>query len=74
MHHELFFETGLNEKTHIIDVKCVQQQIGEKESQALIGFHTYTSKQLPKQLPNYYNIMETLLINFYSNYNKYKIL
>jgi L-lactate utilization protein LutC len=58
---ELFFETGLNEKTRIIDVKCVQQQMGEKESKALIGFHAYTGKQLPKQLPkllsNYYYII-----------------
>ncbi len=29
---ELFFETRLNEETRIIDVRCVQQQIGEKEN------------------------------------------
>ena len=42
---ELFFETGVKEKTRIIDVKCVQQQIGEEESKALIGFHAYTGQQ-----------------------------
>jgi hypothetical protein len=42
---ELFFETGANEKTRIIDVRGVQQQIGEKEGKALIGFHAYTCKQ-----------------------------
>jgi hypothetical protein len=42
---ELFFETGANEKTRIIDVRCVQQQIGEKEGKALIGFHIYTGKK-----------------------------
>ncbi|XP_028391978.1 uncharacterized protein LOC114516648 isoform X2 [Dendronephthya gigantea] len=39
---ELFFETGVNEKTRIINVRCVQQQIGEKEGKALVGFHAYT--------------------------------
>ena len=42
---DLFFETGLKEKTCIIDVKCVRQQVGEKECKALIGFHAYAGKQ-----------------------------
>ena len=30
---KLFYETGVKEETCVIDVKCVQQQIGEKESE-----------------------------------------
>ena len=36
---DLFFETGLKEKTHIIDVKCVRQQVGEKECKPLDSTH-----------------------------------
>ena len=38
----LFFETGIKDKTRIIDITCVLQQIGEKEGKALIGFHAFT--------------------------------
>jgi hypothetical protein len=41
---DLFFETGANKETRIIDVRC-QQQIGEKEGRALIGLHAYTGEQ-----------------------------
>ncbi|XP_046860784.1 uncharacterized protein LOC124454014 [Xenia sp. Carnegie-2017] len=39
---DLFLETGVNEKTRIINIGFVQQKIGEEKSKALIGFHAYT--------------------------------